>query len=297
MVHFNDEMLKIYDNGKLTIVDAALQAGLDTAELFPRRGSELNITVNGISRMIRGVEGESAIVKMNGEVVGLNTPLKRDSDIEFVPSTIGSSASAKVSDLAEYTTDNLYFNVNQKRVACPKFVEVNGVLESGEYELKDGDKVDTRNYYTVGQLAKFMDVQINPNSDILVNNKVASLDTLVYENFSVDWDTIDYASMDETVDAESSVESSVGEEAFSEETESKSENPATIKSISVKINGNAYTLSGQKDYIFVDIFKVYPFDTNQAHGRAVYTKINSNPCGYVDKIKDGDSVEIGWKEN
>ncbi|MCR4782613.1 MAG: rod shape-determining protein [Lachnospiraceae bacterium] len=316
MVHFNGEMLKIYDNGKLTIVDAALQAGLDTQELFPKRGAELNITVNGISRMIRGIEGESAEVRMNGEVVGLNTPLKRDSDIEFIPSTTGQAASAKVSDLSEYTTDNLYFVVNQKRVACPKFVEVNGILESPDYELKDGDKVDTRNYYTVGQLAKFMDIQLDPQGDISVNNKQASLDTLVYENFSVDWDTLDFASMDdsyiseENLKEESVEDSTVSEDSEgeldsdssfdsieeSETTESGDSSDVTFKSINVKINGNSYTLTGKKDYIFVDIFTVYPFDTNQSNGRAVYTMINSNPCGYIDSLSEGDSVEIGWKE-
>jgi hypothetical protein len=71
---------------------------------------------------------------------------------------------------------------------------------------------------------------------------------------------------------------------------------AKFASINVKINGNSYTLTGKKDYIFVDIFTVYPFNTNESNGRAVYTMINSSPCGYVDPLKDGDSVEIGWKE-
>jgi cell division ATPase FtsA len=327
MVHFNDEMLKIYDNGRLTVFDAAIQAGLDTTELFPKRGAELNVTVNGIVRLIKGIGGESAEVRMDGEVVGLNTPLKRNSYIEFRPSTMGSAASAKVADLAEYTTDSLYFVVNQKRVACPKFVEVNGILESPEYELKDGDKVDTRNYYTVGQLAKFMDVQLNPEGDIFVNNKQASLDTLVYENFSIDWETLDFASMDDSyesgeVSIPTGVEDSVGEadeaqvdgdlageaqadgnlageaQADSEDSNlsQSRDSGAKFASINVKINGNSFTLTGKKDYIFVDIFTVYPFNTNESNGRAVYTMINSSPCGYVDPLKDGDSVEIGWKE-
>jgi cell division protein FtsA len=317
MVHFNDEMLKIYDNGRLTVFDAAIQAGLDTTELFPKRGAELNVTVNGIVRLIKGIEGESAEVRMDGEVVGLNTPLKRNSYIEFRPSTMGSAASAKVADLAEYTTDSLYFVVNQKRVACPKFVEVNGILESPEYELKDGDKVDTRNYYTVGQLAKFMDVQLNPEGDIFVNNKQASLDTLVYENFSIDWETLDFASMDDSYESgeeaiPTGVEDSVGEadeaqvdgdlageaQADSEDSNlsQSRDSGAKFASINVKINGNSFTLTGKKDYIFVDIFTVYPFNTNESNGRAVYTMINSSPCGYVDPLKDGDSVEIGWKE-
>ena len=34
MIHFNGEMMKLYDNGHLTVVDAAMQAGFTTEELF-----------------------------------------------------------------------------------------------------------------------------------------------------------------------------------------------------------------------------------------------------------------------
>ena len=61
MIHFNGEMMKLYDNGHLTVVDAAMQAGFTTEELFPRRGREIHFTVNGTPRMIRGGEGESAV--------------------------------------------------------------------------------------------------------------------------------------------------------------------------------------------------------------------------------------------
>ena len=49
MVHFNGERIKLYDNNKLTVVDAALQAGFPNESLFPKRGKEINFTVNGNS--------------------------------------------------------------------------------------------------------------------------------------------------------------------------------------------------------------------------------------------------------
>ena len=39
MVRFNGERIKLYDNNRLTIVDAALQAGFPNDELFPKRGT------------------------------------------------------------------------------------------------------------------------------------------------------------------------------------------------------------------------------------------------------------------
>lgn len=51
--------MKLYDNSKLTIVDAAMQAGFPNDQLFPRRGKEVNFMVNGRPRILRGQSGES----------------------------------------------------------------------------------------------------------------------------------------------------------------------------------------------------------------------------------------------
>ena len=42
MVRFNGERLKLYDNNRLTIVDAAMQAGFPNDQLFPKRGMPIN---------------------------------------------------------------------------------------------------------------------------------------------------------------------------------------------------------------------------------------------------------------
>ena len=49
-----------------------------------------------------------------------------------------------------------------------------------------------RSFYTVAQIMEFMDVEIDLDSEILVNNKPADLDTQVYENFSLEWEVITY---------------------------------------------------------------------------------------------------------
>ena len=62
-----------------------------------------------------------------------------------------------------------------------------GSLEPGSYEIQEGDEIETRNFYTVGQIAEFMDIVIDEDQEILVNNREADLNTLVYENFSIEW--------------------------------------------------------------------------------------------------------------
>ncbi len=192
MVRFNGERLKLYDNNRLTIVDAALQAGFPNDQLFPKRGTPINFTVNGSSRIARGEAGEAAIVRMNGKPANINTQLEPNSEITIEPSTSGAPAVYTVGQLEEYKTSKLTFQINGKTVVCPKFVQVNGSLEPADYEIQEGDDIETRNFYTVSQIAEFMDVVIDDDQEILVNNREATMDTLVYENFSIEWSIDEY---------------------------------------------------------------------------------------------------------
>lgn len=187
MVRFNGERLKLYDNNHLTIVDAALAAGFLNENLFPKRGKEINFTFDGKQRIIRGEAGESAVITVNGKRVSLNAALEPNSDIVMQPSTAGEDAICTLSMLDEYNQENIVFFVNKKMITCPRFMEVNGELKLPSYEIKQEDAISTRNFYTVEQIAEFMDVKIKEDSEILVNNRIADVKEHVYENFEVEW--------------------------------------------------------------------------------------------------------------
>ena len=114
MVRLNGERIKLYDNNKLTIVDAAMQAGFPNEDLFPKRGAEINFSVNGVKRVARGEAGESAEIKMNDKPVGINTPLEPNSDIVITRSTRGADAVITVGQLDEYRDSKIAFQVNGK---------------------------------------------------------------------------------------------------------------------------------------------------------------------------------------
>ena len=102
-------------------------------------------------------------------------------------STQGEAAVCTLEQLDEYSSSDMKVVVNGRIVRCPKCLEVNGSLELPSYEIQEGDAVETRSFYTVEQLAAFMDVEVDMDHEILVNNRVATMESLVYENFSVDW--------------------------------------------------------------------------------------------------------------
>ena len=184
-VSFNDAQIKLYDNDHLQIVDAAMASGFSNADLFPKRGKEINYTVNGKQRVARGTMGESAVVKLNGESAAINARIKAGDIIKVDPSTAGDPAKITIEELPEYK-QSIKVNVNDKTVILPKFAQVNGELQSGYYEIKDGDEVIMRDYYTVAQILDFMDISKEDDSEIYVNHEEAYSDMPVYENFNVE---------------------------------------------------------------------------------------------------------------
>ncbi len=183
---FNEQRVKLFDNSMLAVVDAAMQAEFPNEGLFPRRGKELNFTVNGKARIVRGQLGEVASIAVNGREADIHTPIHNGDKIEVVPSTAGKAAEMELGDLPEFG-DVIRVIVNEQTVELPKFASVNGELQSRYYDIKENDAIELLNYYTVKQVADFMDVLVDKNLHVYVNNKLADMNTYVYENFSLEW--------------------------------------------------------------------------------------------------------------
>lgn len=301
MMKFNGERLKLYDNNRLTIVDAALQAGFPNDELFPKRGMPINFVVNGAARIARGEAGEPAIVTLNGRPANINTPLVPNCEVTIEPSTAGADAVYTIEQLEEYHESTLTVIINGKTVVCPKFVEVNGQLEPGSYEIKEGDVIETRNYYTVRQVAEFMDVEVDTDHEILVNNRLADFDTLVYENFTIDWTVLSFGVAPESENRYnatiSDTSSEVSAEDESQETKEEEAPKETEGSVTVMVNGESVTMTGKQNYIFVDVFDWYSFDLSAGKGRAIATLVNGKEAEFSQPLANGDNIELYWKEN
>ena len=185
-VYFNEQRVKIYDNSKAAVVDAAMQAEFASDGLFPKRGKELNFTVNGKPRIVRGEPGEAAQITVNGNEADIYTLIHPNDQIRVIESTAGDPAKMTLGQLPEFGS-KMWVEVNDKKVDLPKFASVNGELQSEYYEIQENDEIEILGYYTVRQISEFMDVVIDWNMNIYVNNKVADMETRVYENFSVIW--------------------------------------------------------------------------------------------------------------
>jgi len=295
-VNVNGNRVKLYNNDRLTIFDAAVQYGLPNESLFPKRGADITFKVNGKSRIVRGYNGEAAVIKQNGNIVGMNAIIEANDKIEITESTAGEPAKIELGSLPEFN-GKLTFTVNGAEITCPKFAVVNGKPETQYYNICDGDDIEMQAYYTVEQLLYFMDV--SPAGKIYINNSEASTNDKIYENFVVTWkDDIEFEDLKEEItDNESDNfrdEASVSSVALNE-TELTKEQKKTVD-LHIIVNKVPVTLHGKSDYVFVDVFDFYDFDLENVKGSKLNTKVNGHPADYMESINEGSVIEIYWEK-
>ena len=293
-VTVNGESVKLYDNNRLTVMDAALQNGFPNEKLFPQRGKELNFTLNGAKRMVRGEAGETAEITVNGKPAAVNSSIEPNARIEIKPSTMGKPASYEVRQLPEYRS-TIKFIVNKKQITCPKFIEANGELVSEYYSIQEGDELKLLSYYTLEMLLEFMDLPFTNN--IYVNNRKASRKEKVYENFTVEWslESETFKEEQELEPEEIEEESEFVEEKEVEQVKQPVIEPKPAMEVRLIVNGKSVTLRGKSSYVFVDILDFYPFDVSVAHGETVVMQINGEKAEFTTKVNTGDIIDLYWK--
>lgn len=332
-VDFNGKRVKLYDNGKLSVADAAVQSDFSNEELFPKRGKALTFTVNGKSRIVRGLQGETAVIRVNGDAADIYSQIHNGDHIEVTPSTAGDAAEMELGKLPELA-ERLHICVNGAKIDLPKTAAVNGQLENEFYGIREGDDIRIRNFYTVREVAEFMDVPLG--GKILVNDTPAKPDTRVYENFTLNWDVnseVTFADLEEETEedaamrraAKAAAETRTAESreqsdeqsdfgadeqqaAFGENVDQKqnavqpSEADVIVQeaasgpvTMTVIVNGLPVVLSGKNSYVFVDVFSFIDFDLKNSGGRSIVTKLNGRNAEYMEPLKDGDVIEIYWE--
>ena len=323
-VSFNGEQTRIYDNGKLQIIDAAMQASFQNEDLFPKRGQELRYFVNGKERVARGEPGEAAVITLNGKSADIHSKIRANDIIDVTPSTAGEPGKAVIENIPEFKT-KFMVNVNGVNVEASRFATVNGEPQTALYSIKNGDDIQILDYNTVEQVAALMDIEITEDTYIIVNNEHGDKTTPVYENFKVEFKDREEAIMEyyrDFPDADEVAVSQANEEAYESDDydirkfEGRSDemgyedlpdddgeyhrSEESVKNIlardlHIMVNNDAVTLHGKPEYVFVDIFDSIDFDLTKPNGRAIVTTLNGKTPDYLQSIHEGDKIEVYWK--
>ena len=316
VVTFNEKRIKLYDNDKLSVVDAAMQADFSNELLFPRRGKELRFTVNRKARSVKGQLGEAAVIKIGGREANIYAPIHENDVIRVKESTEGAPGSMTISSLPEFR-DIISVQVQEKRIDVTKYARVNGTYQLPSYKIQQGDDIEVLDYCTVAQLLEFMDILLPEDKVILVNHKLADRETKVYENYLVSF--VDKAELEaseaEKLRAREEAKhhqdilekAGVSEEYDTDETEEDAEDweeevVTTVepekKTVSipmtVMVNDYPVVLTGKAEYVFVDVFNFIDFDLSTAKGNLI-TMVNGVSAGHMQPLKDGDVIDIHWE--
>ena len=324
-VMVNEQRVKLYDNGKVSVLDACVSYGFSKDNLFPIRGDSIHYTVNGEVREKKGKVGEVAEIKKNGALVSLNDKVEENDTIQIRPSTKGSAGKLLIKEIPECNAE-ITVTLFGRKLLCPKLVEANGEVVSSFYEVKNGDEICTYDYYSVKGLLEFAGMDVD--TLVLLNGREAGSSAKI-----VDGDVITKRPVIKPEEPEKTKEETMQEQMDEDpllaplkplpdwmsdvpfDTAKLGSDGEVIpgakqlqqeKTIStpveevtgpvfVTINGDVVEMPHKKNPIFVDVFDVYPFDMTKAGGTRLVTRINGEDKDFTEPIHDGDRIELFWE--
>lgn len=321
----NEQRVKLYDNGKVTVLDACISSGFSKENLFPLRGDALTYYVNGEERTVKGQSGEVAIVRKNGKEVSLNDQVVENDQIEIRPSTKGKAGEISVGQIKECKKE-ITVTLFGRMVSCPELVEVNGEVRSNMYMLEQGDRIETFDYYSVARLLEYAGIE--GETDVLINGHEAGKTAKVHNG-----DVITYKPKppepEKEVDSADDFQKQMEEDPLLQpqkpipdwmhgipfdtakigadgtvipgalQTGKSYDHEAEVKPsepILVTVNGEVVTMPAKEKPIFVDVFDVYAFDLTKAGGTRLITRINGEDKDFTEPLHDGDHIELYWEK-
>jgi cell division ATPase FtsA len=299
-VTFNGTKIKLYDNNRLTVMDAAMQASFRRESLFGKKGRDLRYTLNGIRHSIRGEFGESAQVYVNGENVSFNHPIRSNDKIKIEPSTVGKSGSLRLSDIEEYN-NNVEITINGDKIELPVLAKVNGEYVAGNYNVKTNDKIEMPCDYTLGKVVEYMGLSPD-NLAMKLNGSEADINYKVSANDVIELNERSYIH-NYNRNRNFSNESSANEGYIFKNMTKSEKNLNDVSDYNINdsdkllviVNGKPIVMSGKESYSFVDVFDYIDFDTSKMQGKGIATIVNGEDAQYTQPLHVGDKIEIYWK--
>jgi cell division protein FtsA len=265
-VSVNGKTEKLLNTRQQHVVDAAIKADFSSEHFIVKSGKDVHYKINGENAVARGTMGEPAEILVNGKPANLKTEINNGDEIVLKPGISGCDAVVKVEDLIkDYDKKTLYFG--GKLISVKGHVKVNGKLEEEGRFIKKGDEVEIRPVETLQQLAEYLGIE--------------GKDFIYYLNGNLSSPVMKLSDGDK-------IDLMLPEGAVKGEKKDRD-------GIRVEVNGKELSLSGKKEYIFINIFNHLDFDIRTGK-KNISLMLNGKKASYTDLLKDGDKIEITWEE-
>lgn len=160
VVTVNDQTVRLFDLGHLTVTDALLAAGIDVRRLPGRPGLGLTVVVDGNTQTLPGTLGTPGTILVNGQNADLNAPLADGDAVTVVWGRDGRDAAATVADVVPAKTWRI--TVNGTTYTITPTVLVNGQPAQPDTALPDRAEVRTHMPATVAEVLSTLNLPLSP---------------------------------------------------------------------------------------------------------------------------------------
>lgn len=296
-VTVNDKKVSLDKKDMQIVLSALNKAGYEQEDILAGKSSGVDIFYNEEYQTVFSRAPRVAEITINGKKASMLSKIKVDDVIVVTEPTICKENKVTLADIPGFNK-NIEFVIDGREVSVLRMVELNKTLTFGDAQIKDGDVIFTRNYYTVGQLREVLDLDsdvviVKDEEELDVDAKLYEYDEIetyvkaIYDRFvngSEDGNQELLTGDDFTVDLEMNADANLGEEVTNEIDE--------IGEIKVMLNGEEVLLNNKKDYVVIDALDAQAFDTSILIGKSFSLKVNSEKANFATQICNNDVVEL-----
>ena len=170
-VTLNDQSLRLFNLGKLTVADALLVSGMDVKTLRGRPGLGLTVTVNGQTQFVSGSHGAPGSIVKNGIAASLEDPLEEGDILTVKQGSNGTTPCVTINDLMDLSTTTTV-TINNKLVSLKPSVHINGVEKPSDTCLCDRDAAEITFPKTIGDvLAVYSNIPVKKRFSYRLNGE------------------------------------------------------------------------------------------------------------------------------
>ena len=293
-VSVDNKKVELDNKENLTLLDALIEAGYSRDVIMPSERKGIEIQFNGEpTKVYFGIESATKVF-LNGERAGLLSLINNGDEIRLEEFEVNDDTTIKLSALEEYN-ENIVFDVDGNLIPLLRLVEVNGRLNFGDVDVKNGDIVKSYDFYTASQFRECLGLE--DDIVIVADEKELVGDDPVYENVIVDtyvrYNDNQFINKKDT----SSFKLIIGDDYSFNLNEDEKVAPQVVdevEEINVILNGETVKLNNKKRYAVIDALDGAGIDAMQAAGKDIIIKVNSDKASFSTEITNEDVVEFSF---
>ncbi len=288
----NDTPLRLFNAKQLLVSDALVLIGYGARRLIPERGKPLQYVLNHQNKRVSGTYGEAAKVYVNGSLASLDTPIKHKDAIVVEDAVQGTDAALKLTDAIDYRKQVF---LEEGPLDLVRQIMVNGVPINQEladqYWIQPMDHVQVEALQTVSDLMLFKGIE--HHKSISVNGRQAHPALTLRKGDFITFDSAFEVTPNGATKAITETPLAKGD---LEQSPLEVVNTKPIHRYTLTINNAPVEIETDRNpMIFVDLFEYIDFDLSKPKG-IIDLKLNGERARYTDVLKNGDSIDIGWRQ-